>query len=96
MDTKQTRTDSSVTALPPDVRELLLRHGWIHASEVDAISSTCHSGRRRWNIPHAMIGNERYLRLDDILERLDNSYSSHAQSMADKAEDERKVNSAIA
>ena len=88
--------DATAGILPPETRAMLLDHEWVHESEVDAISNTRHTGRRRWNIPHAMIGNERYYRVDDIIERLEASYKSHMKSLAEKASDDKRVRTAIA
>ena len=88
--------DATAGILPPETREVLLKAGWIHESETSAISNTLHSGRRRWNLPHAMIGNERYHRVADILEKLEESYSEHRKSLLERAQDDRKVRSAIA
>ena len=88
--------DATPGILPTETREILKDAGWIHESEVDAISNTRHTGRRRWNIPHAMIGNERYHRIEDILSRLDDSYGEHCKSLEERQSDERKIKSAIA
>jgi hypothetical protein len=88
--------DATAGILPPETREVMLANGWIHESEVDAISNTRHSGRRRWSIPHAMIGNERYYRLDDIVERLFASYESSRRSVDERSSDAEKVRKAVA
>ena len=88
--------DATAGILPPETREVLLKAGWIHESEVCAISNTRHTGRRRWNLPHAMIGKERYHRVEDILKRLDESYNEHRQSLVERGADERKIRTAIA
>lgn len=88
--------DATAGILPPETRELLADAGWVHESEVDAISNTRHTGRRRWNIAHAMIGNERYYRFEDITSRLEESYISHSESLAERAVDDKKVRTAMA
>jgi hypothetical protein len=88
--------DATAGILPLETRETLLQDGWIHESEVDAISNTRHTGRRRWNIPHAMIGNERYYRVEDITVRLEESYNAHRKTLDEKEADEKKVRTAVA
>ena len=88
--------DATAGILPLETRQMLLDEGWIHESEVDAASNTRHTGRRRWSIPHAMFGNERYFRIEDVLDRLNSSYQEHRQSLADRAVDVRKIDTALA
>lgn len=88
--------DATAGILPPETREVLLKAGWIHESETCAISNTLHSGRRRWNLPHAMIGNERYHRIEDILQKLDESYNEHKSSLAAREHDEQRIRTALA
>ena len=88
--------DATAGILPPETREILLKAGWIHESEVCAISNTRLAGRRRWNMPYAMIGNEQYYRIEDILERLQDAYDERSKSIAERTADEKKVRSAVA
>lgn len=89
--------DATAGILPLETREVLLAAGWIHESEVDAISNTRHASRaKRWNIPHAMIGNERYYRVEDVILRLEEAYSASRESLAARASDDKRVRNAIA
>ena len=88
--------DATAGILPPETRQLLLSDGWIHESEVDAMTGTIHTGRRRWAIPYAMIGGHRYYQLTDVLERLRNSYESSRQAACEKTAEDIKARRAMA
>lgn len=88
--------EATAGILPLETRALLMDAGWIHESEVDAISNTRHAGRRRWNLAHAMIGNERYHRIEDVLDRLQESYDAHRQSLEQREADEQRIRTALA
>ena len=88
--------DATAGMLPAETRKVMLELGWIHESEVSAISNTKYTGRKRWQMPSAVIGNEIYYRIEDIAARLENSYNEHASKLATKARDAARASGAIA
>ena len=88
--------DATAGILPLETRQLLIDAGWVHESEVSAISNTKLVSRRRWAVPSAMIGNEIYYRLADILGRLDAAYAENEKKLEAKHEEAVKASKAIA
>ncbi len=88
--------EATAGILPPETRKVMLDAGWLHDSEVCAITNTKLTGRRRWEMPSAMIGNERYYRVSDVMDRLEQSYEEHAESLATRAAEKLQAASAIA
>ena len=69
-------------ALPKEVRDLMLNtFGLIHEVDVDVLSATKHRGRARWKIPSILVGSERYYRLTDLKELIEDK----CNSVTDKA-----------
>lgn len=66
------------------LRQRLADEGWFPEDEIDAVSGTKHRGRRRWDLPHVMLGNERYNHIDDVLERMRADYERAKVSIQER------------
>jgi len=78
-------------ALPKETRDLMLELGWVHESEVDLLSGTRgHRARKRWGIKGAMIGSQKFYRIEELSEYFMLQHES-GKGGSDSDSDERPV-----
>lgn len=65
-----------MNTIPERLKELMAAQGFIHESDVEELSSTTESSRRRWKLPYVKFGNQRYYTIDGLKSHLDSKVSA--------------------
>lgn len=72
-------------SMPPNIRESMLRIGYVHESEIEVMTSTTPRTRARWSdLKGVMFGNEKWYPLSEVKRHLDakaNELSEAEQGM---------------
>lgn len=58
--------------IPKDMLKLMHEIGYVHESEIEALSGTTSKSRARWRSPRGvMFGNQKWFQLEEIKKHLD-------------------------